>query len=158
MKRIEVDIAEKQRANGTRVTTSASQRAATGLNVPDAWARKMEAITQAADDGDPIAIQGLIEINNRKTTPDVVRKRLNEQREEPDTAVARHVQIARELQQAIGFFDVSYAPRLKEPRDGFTVEARFVCKEECEAFIELLGKIPKEARNEFERASASWRK
>jgi hypothetical protein len=155
-KRIELALADKRRSQGMREKGSASDRAAAKTGVDGIWARKMEVIVKAADEGNPVAIEGLRNINAGKATPESVYRAL--QPEDKDPVGDRYDQIAQRLQVAVGFFDVVYTPRAADPKHGFTFKARFVCEEEAHAFIELLGKIPNEAREQFERESKSWQK
>jgi ParB-like chromosome segregation protein Spo0J len=156
LNRIELALAEKRRSQGIKETVSASEKAAASVGVQAPWARKMEFIVQEADRGNPVAQQGLQEINARRATPESVYRKI--QVKEEDSVRLHHKQVAARLESVVGLFDVEYAPRLAEPKHGFRFEKRFVCVEEAEAFINLLSKIPEAARDEFARQSASWRK
>ena len=155
--RIENEKAAKRRAAGIREPVSTLSRAATAMGVDETWARRMKAVMQAVSEGNPIAIDGLADINAGRETPDTICRQLYP-REEKNDIVAHYEEVARKLRRSVGMFQVAYTPRPKEPRHGFTFKVQFVCEEEAEAFIDLFRAIPKDAMEVFKRVSNSWHK
>ena len=156
LERIENVLAESRRAEGIRETGTASQRAATAIGATDSWARKMAVIVAQADNGNPLAIEGLAQINAGKAAAESVFRILTPR--EADEIGRHYDEVAARLQMRAGFYEITYAPRNQEPQHGFMLKRRFVCEEECEAFLDMLSQIPEEARHNFARVSASWQK
>lgn len=154
--RIEKILGDARRAAGVRETTSASQRAATAVGATAPWARKMNFILEQADQGNPIAIEGLAQINAGTAAPESIFRAVSPR--EVDDVSAHYDEVARRLQERAGLFEVIYSPRSQEPQNGFLFKHRFACEEECDAFLDMLKEIPEEARNTFSRISASWQK
>jgi ParB-like chromosome segregation protein Spo0J len=156
LKRIEAARAEQQRQAGTPLVGTASGRASTQVGIADPWARKMEVVIREADEGNPVAVAGLAAINKHETNVEAVYRSISER--EKDAVGAHYTLAARKLESDAGMFTVTYSPRALDPKHGFVFKTRFVCVEEAEAFLKMIGKIPAEAREEFERQSRSWRR
>jgi len=154
--RIELVLAEQRREAGKPDIVNASDVAATKLGLDTTWARRMEVITKAADEGNPEAIAALVEINAGRATPSTAYRELFPREEAPVSFVG-YRKIAEELREVVGFFDVAYSPRTKKPQHGFVFKTRFVCEEEARAFARLLTFIPREEIDKFALQSKNWR-
>lgn len=140
-----IELKRLEKLNPTGKGT-ASERSAEQVGLREDKARRLEVIIEAADKGDPIAIEGLKKINTHERSVVSVFNSVT-RGEEPDTSYYDGVAQAL-AEDTNDFFKVTHSPK-GEWEHGYVFKIRLSNRADAEAFIAMFRRIPAEAQEDF---------